>query len=298
MTDSPNNLRGIALMIAAMAGFALEDMCIKKAAAGLPTGQIILMIGGVGALVFGAVSIWQGQGLFSRAARDPAMLARNLGEVIGTYGFVTALALAPLSIVTAVQQAMPLAVTMGAALFLGETVGWRRWLAIIVGFAGVIIIIRPGAEGFDPNVLWVILTVIGLGARDLFTRRIPPSIGTMQVATQGFASVATLGAVMLMISGGGQIPTGVQGAYVLGAICVGILSYWALILSNRLAEISAVTPFRYSRLVFGVGAGMIFFDERPDVTTLFGAALIIGSGLYAFARERRRRALSMGQKTG
>lgn len=294
MTHARDNLRGIVLMVAAMAGFAMEDMFIKWAASDLPTGQILLMIGLVGAAVFAAMARAQGQRTFVAEALHPAVIGRNLGEMIGTYGFVTALTLAPLSTVSAVAQAMPLAVTMGAALFLGETVGWRRWTAITVGFLGVLMIIRPGLEGFDPNALWAVLAVFGLGARDVFTRKMPSSITTMQLSVWGFLAVALLGAGMLAVSGGGQVPAAAQAGYVAGALAFGIAAYWALTAANRLGEMSVITPFRYSRLIFGVGLGVLVFGERPDVMTLLGGLVIIGSGLYTFARERaRKRALSM-----
>lgn len=296
MTHAVDNLRGIILMVAAMAGFAMEDMFIKWAAADMPAGQVLLMIGLVGGAVFAAMARAQGQRTFVAEALHPAVIGRNLGEMIGTYGFVTALTLAPLSTVSAVAQAMPLAVTMGAALFLGETVGWRRWTAIAVGFGGVLLIIRPGFDGFDPNALWAVLAVFGLGGRDLFTRRMPTKITTMQLSVWGFLAVAVLGAGMLGVSGGWQMPGGAQAGYVAGALAFGIAAYWALTAANRQGEMSVITPFRYSRLLFGVGLGMLVFDERPDVMTLAGGLVIIGSGLYTFARERaRKRALSTAE---
>lgn len=283
-----DNLRGILLMVAAMAGFALEDMFIKFAAADLPVGLILCAIGLIGGGVFSAMARMQGQRSFDRAALHPAVMGRNLGEVVGTFGFITALTLAPLSTVSAVSQAMPLIVTMGAALFLGEAVGWRRWLAICVGFAGVILIVRPGMEGFDPNVLWAVLAVIGLGARDLCTRRIPRQISTVQLSAWGFWAAAVLGAAMLAVSGGSKWPTGMQVLHIIGALVFGIAAYWALTKANRLGEMSVITPFRYSRLIFALLIGTLIFAESPDVITLSGAALIMVSGLYTFARERIR----------
>lgn len=294
MSNPRDNLRGIVLMIASMAGFAAEDMFIKWAASDLPAGQILLLIGLAGGAVFALFARMQGQRTLTPAALHPAVLGRNAGEMIGTYGFVTALTLAPLSTVSAVAQAMPLAVTMGAALFLGERVGWRRWTAITVGFFGVLLIIRPGFDGFDPNALWAVLAVFGLGARDLFTRKMPASITTMQLSVWGFLAVALLGAGMLLTSGGGKLPTGAQTGYIGGALAFGIAAYWALTAANRLGEMSVITPFRYSRLVFGVTLGVVVFSERPDMLTLLGGLIIIGSGLYTFARERaRKRALSI-----
>jgi drug/metabolite transporter (DMT)-like permease len=131
-----DNLRGILLMVASMAGFAIEDMFVKWAAADLPTGQILLTLAAGGAPVFILLARRQGKRIWSAEALTAPVIWRNVGEVVGTLGFITALALAPLSLVAAIFQAMPLAVTFGAAVFLGETVGWRRWTAISVGFLG------------------------------------------------------------------------------------------------------------------------------------------------------------------
>ncbi len=292
--QSRDTFRGILLMVASMAGFAIEDMFIKWAAAGMPTGQILLLLGVFGTPVFAAMARNQGLRTISRDALHPMVVLRNLGEMVGTAGFVTALALIPLSTATAVFQAMPLFVTMGAALFLGETVGWRRWSAILVGFAGVLLIIRPGLSGFQPEVLWSVLAVFGLGVRDLATRRIPSTISTTQLSAWGFVAVTILGAGMLVISGGAVVPTGMQSLWLTGALICGLGAYWALTQANRLGEVAVITPFRYSRLVFGLAIGALVFSERPDVITLCGAALILLAGLYTFARERaRKRALSI-----
>lgn len=300
MPDARDNLRGILLMVASMAGFAIEDMFIKWAAADLPTGQILIMLGLAGTPVFAAMAARQGASVWSRAAWHKAVVWRNIGEMVGTFGFITALALTPLTTATAIFQAAPLAVTLGAAVFLGERVGWRRWTAIVTGFVGVVVIIRPGLEGFELASLWSVLAVIGLSVRDVSTRRVPPSISTMQLAAWGFVAVGLLGAMMLVVSGGAVLPTPPQFGYIAGALSFGVVSYWAITQAMRLGEVSVITPFRYSRLVFALVIGMVVFHERPDVITLSGAALIIGSGLYTFARERqlRRRALSMTPAAG
>lgn len=289
MTDSRDNLRGILLMVAAMGGFAFEDMFIKWAAAGLPTGQILLMLGAVGTPVFALMARAEGARIMHRDAFHLAILWRNLGEMVGTFGFITALALTPLTTATAIFQASPLAVTLGAALFLGEKVGWRRWSAIAVGFVGVLIIIRPGLDGFRLASLWSVLAVVGLSVRDLATRRIPTRIATSQVSAWGFAAVAVLGALMLAVTGGARMPTLAQTGHIGGALAFGIAAYWAVTQAMRLGEVSVITPFRYTRLICAMVIGVLVFGERPDMATLFGAALIIGSGLYTFARERLRK---------
>lgn len=296
-----DNLRGITLMVAAMAAFAIEDMFVKLAATdGMPTGQILLALGLGGTAAFWALAARAGQPVLGPAFLHPAVLWRNGAEVVGTLGFITALALTPLSTATAIFQATPLVVTLGAALFLGETVGWRRWSAICVGLGGVLLILRPGTAAFDWAMLWSVLAVIGLSARDIATRRVPAEIGTLQLSAWGFGAVGLLGAGLLAVSGGAVWPDAGQAIWLSAALVCGIGGYWAITAAMRAGEVSLIAPFRYSRLVFGLVLGVTVFGERPDAFTLAGAALVIGSGLYSFARERarRRRALSLAATSG
>ncbi len=287
------NMRGIMLLTLSMAAFAVEDALIKLASDDLVAGQILLMIGGAGALVFAVWGRLQGHRVLSPHMLDATLWLRNLCEVIGTLGFVTALTLIPLSTASAILQASPIVVTAGAAIFLGEAVGWRRWTAITVGFCGVLVILRPGLAGFDAQALWAVLGVLGLASRDLVTRRMRKGLPTMVVATWGFAAVAALGGVMLAASGGASLPGGPSLWYVLAAVVIGIGAYWCIIEATRAGDVAAIQPFRYTRLIFALAIGAVVFGERPDAWTLIGSALIIGSGLYTFARERvRNRALS------
>ena len=289
-----DNLSGIQWMLAAMALFAVEDMFIKFAAADLPVGQIVFVTGLFGLPVFVLLARLQGKRVLIGAAWSLPVMLRNLGEMVGTLGYVTAIATVPLATVAAVLQAMPLAVTLGAALFLREAVGWRRWSAIAVGFAGVLIVFRPGMEGFRPEALWVLLTVGGLALRDLASRAIPAECSDAQVSAWGLAAVTLLGALMMAAQGDVRMPEPGQMLYLLGAVAFGTGGYWAITAATRTGEVSVVAPFRYARLVFAILIAIAFFGEYPDAATLTGAALIIASGLYAFARERqRKRGLSL-----
>ena len=286
--SSADNLRGIAVMSGSMAMFALEDMFLKFAAKDLPTGQILFIPAVFAFIFFAGLVRREGKQTFTPTALHPWVLTRNAGEMIGTIAYITALASVPLATVSAVLQAMPLAVTLGAALFLGENVGWRRWSAIAVGFAGVILVIRPGMEGFRPAGLWVLVTVAGLALRDLASRKIPAEITNSQVSAWGIASVAVLGAGMMPFQTM-VIPDLWQSAMLAGALVFGTAGYWAITTATRLGDVSVVSPFRYSRLIFAILIGTLVFSETLDLYTIAGAALIIGSGLYAFARERSRR---------
>ena len=281
------NLRAIALMVLSMAGFAIEDMLIKYIALEMPTGQFLMLIGAGGALIFTLMAWRQGQAVLSADFLRPTIIIRNLGEVIGTLGFVTALVLTPLSSASAILQATPLAVTLGAALFLREAVGWRRWSAILIGLCGVVAVIRPGLEGFEPASLFAVLGVIGLATRDVATRATPATISSLVLSAHGFGMLVPAGAFLLWISGGAVAPS-VQGYGLLfAALIIGVSAYYALTLSMRLGDVAVVTPFRYVRLVFALFIGVTVFHEQPDAWTLGGAAIIILSGLYTFFRERQ-----------
>jgi drug/metabolite transporter (DMT)-like permease len=280
------NLRAILLMVGSMAGFAIEDMLIKYLAVEMPTGQFLMLIGGGGGLVFAVMAHRQGQQVLSADFLQPVIIIRNLGEVIGTLGFVTAIVLTPLSSASAILQATPLAVTLGAALFLNEAVGWRRWSAIGIGFCGVVLVIRPGMDGFQPASLFAVQGVIGLAMRDVATRAAPAKISSLVLSAHGFAMLVPAGAVLLWISGGAVAPSPTGYGLLAAALIVGVNSYYALTLSMRLGDVAVVTPFRYVRMLFALIIGVTLFEEDPDLWTLIGAAIIILSGLYTFFRER------------
>lgn len=283
-----DNLRGALLMVAAMAGFAIEDMFIKLTADALPVGQIIAMLGLGGGIIFAVVLRAQGKALWSSDMANLPILLRGLGEITGTLGFVTAIALTPISSASAILQATPLAVTLGAALFLREPVGWRRWSAIAVGFAGVLLIIRPGLEGFDARSLFAVLGVVGLALRDLATRRVPPGTSSMQLSFLAFVVLVPAGILLMIFAATPAVlPDGLQAIYLAGAVTIGVFAYYGIVAAMRVGEVSFVTPFRYSRMLFALIVGIVVFAESPDRLTLLGAAVIVASGIYTVWRERK-----------
>ncbi len=291
------NLRGSVLMVLAMAGFALEDMFIKRLAETMPVGQIIAVIGLGGAVIFAAIARGQGRHLITRDLLARPVILRNLGEMAGTMCFVTAIALTPLSSASAILQATPLVVTLGAAVFLGAPVGWRRWLAILVGFAGVLMVIRPGLAGFAPASLFAVGAVIGLAVRDLATRAVPAAISSMQLSAYAFATLVPTGAI-LMALGGAPVALGAGEMRDLGlALLCGVAAYYAIVAAMRVGEVAVVTPFRYARLVFALIIGGTVFGERPDFWTLMGAGVIVASGLYTLMREARLGRRRQGRKS-
>lgn len=282
------NTRGIFLMVLAMAGFTIEDMLIKQLSVTLSVGQILVLIGLGASAVFAAVIFLKGQTMFERRAWGALALWRMAAEAVAAVSLTTALWLVDFAVFAAVFQATPLVIIMGAALFLGEEVGWRRWTAVIVGFLGVLLIIRPGLAGFDPNALFVLITVVAITARDLLTRRMDSRISTSVLAFQGFAIMVPAGIVLAVLSDVDAAPiTLVEAKLLLVAVIAGALAYYALIMSTRIAPSAVITPFRYTRLLFSLLVAVVVFEERPDLLTLCGASLILVTGLYTFFRERR-----------
>jgi len=281
------NLREILLMIAAMAGLATADVFIKLVTAELPLGQVMLFLGSSGAVFFAILARANGETMLSRDLLSSPVMIRNVAEVVGTFGFMMAITHTALSSASAILQAMPLAITLGAVLFLGETVGWRRWMAIAVGFGGVLMIIRPGLDGFEPASLFAVLAVLGLAARDLATRATTGRLSSMVLASYGFAMLLPAGLLMTVTGAGLIIPSPTAGLQLLGGFLASILGYYAITAAMRTGAVSVVSPFRYSRLIFALAFGFWVFGERPDVLTLGGAVLIILSGLYALLRERQ-----------
>jgi drug/metabolite transporter (DMT)-like permease len=285
-----SQLNGILLMILAMAGFALEDLFVKLLANTISTSQILMMLGVGSASIFAVLASAKGHNIFAKHVWTRATLARNLAEAIAALAFVTALALVPLSTVAAVFQVTPLVVTMGAALFLGEQVGWRRWGAIFVGFTGVLIVIRPGLEGFDTSVLFVLISVVGVSVRDLITRSIPKTVASTVISFQAFASLFIAGSILMFVTSDAPVSIStVEGAYVAAGVVFGVAGYYGIVTAMRVADVAIVTPFRYTRLLFSILIGVIVFSERPDTLTLVGASIILATGLYTIWRERRLR---------
>lgn len=279
-----DNQRGAVYMTGSMAGFAVEDVFVKAAAQTLPLGQVLLTIGLVGMLVFAAMAARRGELLLPPAFLSRPMLIRCGFEVTGRLFYGLAITLTALSTTSAILQATPLVVVAGAALVFGEKVSLHRWLAVFVGFVGVLIILRPGSD-FSALSLLAVVGLLGFAGRDLATRAAPKGLSNRQLGALGFAMLATAGVILLAINGGAKLPTGLAVLYLTGGTVFGVLGYHALTYAMRTGEVSAVTPFRYTRLIFAMALAMVLFHERPDLATWGGAALVVGSGIYALTRR-------------
>ena len=285
MPLSPN-MRAALFMTVSMAGFTVNDGITKHMSEVMNMGQVQFLRGAFATVSIAALAWHQGAFANLRLALQPMVLIRVVGEVMATVTFLIALAQLPIANVSAVLQALPLAVTMGAALIYGEMVGWRRWLAIALGFAGVAIIVRPGLEGFSTYSL-VALTCVGFCTmRDLATRRIPEHIPTLLISTATAVAVCISGAFLVQPMGGWTGPSAFDLFLLACAAGLLLVGYQFIILAMRSGEISFVAPFRYTGLLFSILLGFVVFNDIPDLAMIAGSAIIVGSGLYMLYRER------------
>jgi len=281
------NKSGAGFMILAMAAFALEDSFFKAATQHSSVGTALICFGLMGLALFASQSWRRGEAVWHPACLKRTMLLRSAFELLGRLFFALALAHAPLSSTSAILQAAPIVVTLGAIFVFGEAVGWRRWLAMALGFLGVLVVIRPGFESFQITSLYALLATIGFAGRDLATRASPPAMSTAQLGSLGFAVVSVAGLLLMALDGAlPPPPTGQSLLFTAGAALVGVLAYAALTRAMRAGDVGFVAPYRYTRLVFALLIAFTVFGERPDPLTLLGAAIIVLAGLYSFARAR------------
>jgi len=285
------NIRGSLLMASAMAAFTLNDTITKSVSSELNIGEIIVVRGLFAMVLIAAFAAWRGALRPLRSLFIAPVGLRVVGEIGGTLSFLSAIAHMPLANTSAILQALPLVITIGAALVFGEPVGWRRWLAIAAGFVGVLVIVRPGTAGFNEFSLLALSSVAFCTVRDLATRKIPAEIPSLFIALLTTVTVTTAGAVIIHPLGGWTPPSARTVGLLAVAAVLLLIGYQCIISALRTGDISAVAPFRYTALIWAMLLGFIVFGDRPDAFMVLGAAIIVLSGLYAFYRERVRNRL-------
>ena len=281
-----DNARGGLLMTLSMAVFAIADACIKASSSYIDQGLILLCLGLGSTVIFAALAIGRGVPIFSRTLLAWPVVGRCGIEIVATGAIVMAVSRADLSTVSAIQQTAPLIVVGGAAIFFHETIGWRRITALVLGMTGMLLILRPSTDAFDPNLLFAVVAALGFGARDLLTRAVPDTVNSLQLSLWGSISLMPAGAILMLLGTQGMAWDHRATLPMLLAILSGTLAYYAITAVMRIGEISAVAPLRYTRLVFAAALGILIFGERPDFLTCLGAALVVGSGIYALFRSR------------
>ena len=274
-------------MMMSMACFAVEDTFIKLLSARLPATQILFSIGFGGALITLVLAIVLNVNLADKILLNKYVISRTIADLFGALSFTSAMVLIPMSLLASILQATPLFVTLGAAILLGEKVGWRRWSAIFIGFLGVIIILQPGYGSFQLASLLGLAAVLCLALRDVVTRDMATEIPTLTVTFYACLAMGSAGFIAYPFFGPPIMPTTYEAIILICAAIIGLTGYFLLVLATRKGDVSVIAPFRYSRLLFSLGLASLILGEKLTLPILLGGLLVVSSGIYTFGRERR-----------
>lgn len=280
------NLRGAGLMMVSMAAFTFNDTAIKSLEGSLPLAQTIFLRGLTSSVLM-ILFAWKiGALRFNFPRRDWGRIAlRSLADLGATFLFLGALFHMPLANLTAILQALPLTVALAAALVYREPLGWRRLIAIGIGFLGVLLIVRPGPEGFNVYALWGLGAVAFVTVRDLAARRLTPGTPSITVALAGSALITVAAGTVTFTEGWQPVAASDAGRIGLAAIFI-LIGYLASVAVMRVGEIGFVAPFRYTGLIWALLLGWLVFGDWPDGVTLAGAAVVVTTGIFTLYRER------------
>lgn len=296
-----DNTRGIVFMAVAMATFTVNDSFMKAVTQVLPLSQAVVIRGSMTLVALLVLARIMGIKTLAIPASDRRLLGwRTAAELGATVTFLLALRQMPLANLSAILQSLPLAVTLGAAVALKEPVGWRRMTAIAIGFSGVMLIVRPGTDGFN---IWSVLALISVAfvvVRDLTTRQFSHGLPSVTIAIYTSIAVTTMGLLGIAIEDWVMVEP-VVFAMLAGASSMLIMGYLFIVMAMRVGDVAIVAPFRYSALIWAILLGWFVFDEFPRALTFVGAGVVVATGLYTYLREyqlQRRIAASRASLTG
>ncbi|MEO0361369.1 MAG: DMT family transporter [Pseudomonadota bacterium] len=285
-----DNVRGAVFMMASMFFFVVNDALMKSLSGEVPLFQAIFVRGLFATIFVYLLARARGAARLSRLARADRGTAvfRAGAEVGATACFLTALFAMPIADATAILQSTPIALTMIGALVLGERVGWRRWTAVLVGFAGVMLIVRPTGEGVDRAALFALAAVCFICLRDLATKRLTPETPSLIITLITAVAITVLGGLVTLTGEWSPMSGRTVGVLALSSafLCLG---YLFSVMTMRVGEMAFVSPFRYTVLLWALLLGFVAFGETPDALACLGAGLVVAAGLYTFFRERTLR---------
>lgn len=279
------NLRGIVAMLISMAAFVANDTCLKLIHETVPLGEIIVLRNTVSTLYILAFAALFGGLTWPENPQTRLLGWRLTGELLSTILFLSGLVALPIADATAIGQFTPLAITAAAAIFLKEHVGWRRWLAALVGLIGVLLIVRPGTTAFAPAALLILAAVATIVLRDLTTRYISDEVSTLTLTLMSAAIGILAGAVLLPFETW-VLPSARETGLMMACALFLTLGYAFVIVAMRNGEVAIVSPFRYAVIVFAIASGWLVWGELPDSIQMFGIVILTAAGIYTFHRER------------
>jgi drug/metabolite transporter (DMT)-like permease len=282
-----DNVKAAGAITLASAVFVFNDATMKYVAESISMMQAMSVRGWIVVFVFG-IAAWL-RGDFARIGMLKSRLvwARAGLEMTGSLAFMSALPHVPLAIATALVLATPLLLIPLSVIFLGQSTGIRRMLAVAVGFSGVLLVVRPSTDGVDIWLALVAISALFFALRDVATRRLPPSLPALLIALVMALTVALATTILALWQGWQPMGAGVYVGVLAAALFVGT-GYMLMVRAMRIGEIALTGSFRYSAIPFGVLLGWFVWGEFPDLVAWCGIALILGSGLYALQRERKR----------
>lgn len=286
MTTPSANMQGALLMMAAMTAFTVNDAFLKLLGTELPFFQVIFVRSAFVVAIMAVIATNRGMIRPRLTPRDRWLVVlRSAAEAVAAYMFISALFHMPIANVSAILQALPLTVTLAAAVFLNEPVGWRRFLAIGIGFVGVLLIVRPGTEGFNIYSLYALGAVAAVTVRDLAARQLSSAVPSLFVALAAGAGVLAFSAAGAVVEDWAPM-NATHWLWMAGSVVTMIGAYLASVMAMRVGEIGVVAPFRYTSLVVAIILGVLVWGDWPDGLTFLGAAVVMGTGLFTLWRER------------
>ena len=282
------NRQGILAMIAAMACFIVTDALVKYASQTMPAGQLIFVRGVMASLLVLAVARAMGATTRIREITRGWVAIRAIVDAIATMLFLVSLFHLPIANATAINMASPLFIIVLAALFLGERVGPARWLAIGIGFLGVVLVIQPQAEGFNVYAVVCLVATVLIAVRDVVTRRVLPGIPSLLVTLSNTVAVTVLAGALSLVDGWRPLSAFEIGLLAVAAVFLAT-AYYLIVESTRRGDLSLIVPFRYTAIVFATIAGFVVWGDKPNALAWCGIALLIGSGIHVLRTGRRAR---------
>ncbi len=268
-----------------MGAFVLNDAFVRLAGDSLPLAQILFIRGLITTAVLLSFAIYGGVFSLTISKKDKwRIFVRSIAEGFTAYFFLTAVMNMPFANVTAILQILPMTVTLAAAFVFKEKVGVLRSLLIILGFLGVILIINPSTDGFNLYAIYALIAVVLITTRDLITRKLSREVPAI-LPTVSASMGVLLFSVILLINTPLQPLNSQNSLFIFLAAFFIVFGYYTAVLVMRSGEISFISPFRYSAILFALILGFIFFDEKPDITAFVGIVIVMLAGIVLMMRN-------------
>ena len=282
-----NNIKAAFFVIVAMTMITTNDAIIKHLTQVFNIGQIMFLRGFLVCIIFALIMLFKRQPIFISQSFHKWNIIRALLELAATFTFLTGLSLLPLATASTLGFSSPIFLAILAALVLGERVGLARWLVIIAGFGGVLIITNPFQDNINWAVIFPIVCALFVALRDIVIRFVPNDIPSLHVAFTNAWVVAIGGGLFSIYQGWGEADWQWY-LWFIGLSFAIFCGYFFYIEGSRLGELSFIGPFKYTSVLLAILFGYLFWSEVPSWPVIIGAAIIVFSGVLLLAGEKRK----------